>query len=65
MIQSTTTHVYPYPSFIFKKATWAVIDLFFFLPEIPMTFTKEYQGRVYRTKALNYFQDNESTESKL
>ncbi len=61
LIQSTTNHIYPYPALIFKKATWAFIDLFFFLPEIPMTFSKEYLGRAYRTKALNMFIDNEVT----
>jgi hypothetical protein len=59
LIQSTTNHIYPYPALIFKKAAWAFIDLFFFLPEIPMTFSKEYMGRAYRTKALNMFIDNE------
>ena len=65
MIQSTTNHIYPYPSLIFKKATWAVIDIFFFLPEIPMTFSKEHLGRAYRTKALNMYVDNDSAESKM
>jgi hypothetical protein len=60
LIQSTTNHIYPYPALIFKKATWAFIDLFFFLPEIPMTFSKEYLGRAYRTKALNMFIDNDT-----
>ena len=32
IIQSTTSHIWPYPAYLFKKATWAVIDLFFFLP---------------------------------
>lgn len=38
MAQSTSSHAWPYPAFLFKKATWAFIDLIFFLPEIPMTF---------------------------
>lgn len=60
MIQSTTSQIYPYPSLIFKKATWVFIDLFFFLPEIPMTFSKQHEGRAYRTKALNFYLDNET-----
>jgi len=37
LINSTTSPVWPYPAYIFKKATWAVIDLFFFLPNLTMT----------------------------
>ena len=38
IIQSTTSHVWPNPAYLFKQATWAFVDLFYFLPEIPMTF---------------------------
>jgi hypothetical protein len=37
MINSTSSPVWPYPAFVFKKATWAVVDLFFFLADLPMT----------------------------
>lgn len=55
LIQSTSSHAWPYPSFIFKKATWAFIDLLFFLPEIPMTFIGEQDGKAYRTKTTSIF----------
>lgn len=32
LIQSTSSHAWPYPAFIFRKATWAYVDLIFFLP---------------------------------
>ena len=38
VIQSTTSNSWPYPAFLYKRATWAVVDLFFFLPDLPMTF---------------------------
>jgi hypothetical protein len=41
VIQSTTSNSWPYPAFLYKRATWAVVDLFFFLPDLPMTFIGE------------------------
>ena len=38
VIQSTSSCTWPYPALMYKKATWAAIDLFFFLPDIPMTY---------------------------
>lgn len=61
IIQSTTSHAWPYPAYLFKKATWAVIDLFFFLPEIPMTFIGEQQGKAYRTKTTSIFLNNSNS----
>lgn len=37
IIHSTTSPVWPYLTYIFKKATWAVVDLLFFLPGLLMT----------------------------
>lgn len=55
IIQSTSSHAWPYPAFLFKKATWAFIDLLFFLPEIPMTFIGEHDGKAFRSKATSIF----------
>jgi hypothetical protein len=55
LIQSTTSHTWPYPAYIFRRATWAMIDLFFFLPEIPMTFVGEHDGKAFRTKSTSMF----------
>jgi starch synthase len=57
LIQSTSSHAWPYPAYIFKRATWAYIDLIFFLPEIPMTFIGEHDGKAYRTKTTSIFFD--------
>lgn len=57
VVQSTSSHVWPYPAFMFKKATWAFVDLIFFLPEVPMTFIGEQDGKAYRSKATSMFFD--------
>lgn len=57
LIQSTSSHAWPYPAFIFRKATWAYVDLIFFLPEIPMTFIGEHDGKAFRTKTTSIFFD--------
>jgi hypothetical protein len=41
VVQSTTYHTWPYPALLYKKGTWAVIDLYFMLNDIPMTFLGE------------------------
>ena len=52
LIHSTTSPVWPYLSYLFKKATWAIIDLFYFLPALVMTSGLEHSGRAYKTKSL-------------
>ena len=56
VIQSTASHGTPYLSLLFRKATWSVIDLFFFLPDLPMTFLGEEAGHAFRIKTVNEFQ---------
>mmetsp|Transcript_23357 Transcript_23357/g.20292 ORF Transcript_23357/g.20292 Transcript_23357/m.20292 type:complete len:98 (-) Transcript_23357:39-332(-) len=54
-IQSTTSHVWPYPAFLYKKGLWSFIDLIFFLPDIPITFMGELDGHAFRCKTLKHF----------
>jgi starch synthase len=49
---------------MFKKATWAFIDLIFFLPEIPMTFIGEQDGKAYRTKTTSIFFESAKKSEK-
>lgn len=56
VIQSSTSHVWPYPAFLFKKGAWSYIDLLFFLPDIPITFMAEMDGHGFRCRTLRYFQ---------
>lgn len=55
LIQSTTSHIWPYPVLLYKRATWPIIDLFFFLPDIPMTFIGESEGESYKKPTTNIF----------
>ena len=47
-IQSTTSHCWPYPALLYKRGTWPCIDLFFLLPDIPLTFIGETEGQAFR-----------------
>lgn len=38
---------------LYKKGTWSAVDLFFMLPDIPMTFIGEQEGRYSVVKAAN------------
>ncbi|KAL4507061.1 hypothetical protein ABPG72_001854 [Tetrahymena utriculariae] len=66
VIQSTTYHTWPYPALLYKKGTWAAVDLFFTLCDIPMTFIGELDGHAFKIKTTNIFsqvrieQNNES-----
>jgi len=53
IINSTTSPVWPNPAFIFKKATWAFVDLFFLLSNLTMTSGFEEYGKAYKTKSIN------------
>lgn len=55
LIQSTTSHIWPYPVLLYKRATWPIVDLFFLLPDIPMTFIGENDGEAFRIKTANIF----------
>ena len=53
LIHSTTSPVWPFLAYIFKKATWPVVDLLFLLPGLVMTSGLEENGRAYKTKSIN------------
>jgi hypothetical protein len=53
IIHSTTSAVWPYMSLIFKKATWAIIDLMFLLPTLTMTSDYEIEGKTFKCKTVN------------
>lgn len=55
VVQSTTSHSWPYPALLYKRGTWAAVDLIFFLPDIPMTFIGEQDGHAFRSKTTNIF----------
>lgn len=55
LIQSTTSNIWPYPVTLYKRAALPIVDLFFLLPDIPMTFIGENDGETARIKAANIF----------
>jgi hypothetical protein len=64
-IQSTTYHTWPFPALLFKRGTWAAIDLFFFLPNITMTFIGELEGKASKVKGANIFASIKNDKDNL
>lgn len=48
LLQSSTSHSLPYPAYLYGKATWAAIDILFFMPDQPITFMGEIDGEIYK-----------------
>jgi starch synthase len=55
LVQSTTYDAWPYPALIYKRGTWAAVDLFFLLGDIPLTYMGEIEGHAFREKTTNVF----------
>ena len=55
LIQSSTTNVWPYPAYLYGKATWAAVDILHFMPDIPMTFMNEIDGEIFRIGTTQVF----------
>ena len=47
-LQSSTSHILPYPAYLYGQGTWAAIDVLFFMPDQPITLMGELDGEVYR-----------------
>lgn len=58
MIQSTCNFSTPMPALLYGKGAWPMIDLAYFLIDIPMTFLNEHHGNCFRKKGLKYFTFN-------
>ena len=48
MVNSTCTHLSPYPGMLYGRRAWLAVDMLHFLPEIPMLIYGEERGRAYR-----------------
>ena len=48
LVQSSTSHQWPYPAYLFGRGAWAAVDILHFLPDVPITFMGEVNGEVYR-----------------
>jgi hypothetical protein len=56
LLQSSASHFWPYPAYIYGKGSWAAVDILYFLPDIPITFMGEVDGDVYRLETQSIFQ---------
>ena len=63
LLQSSTAHSWPYPAYLYGKASWAAVDVLYFMSDIPITFMQETHGEVYRLEYGSVFQ-HEQRESK-
>ena len=48
IMQSSTAHSWPYPAYLYGRATWAAVDILYLMPDIPITFMGEIDGEIYR-----------------
>ena len=48
LLQSSSSHNWPYPAYLYGKKAWAAVDVLYFLPDIPITFMDEVKGDVFR-----------------
>ena len=53
VVNSTTSPVWPNIAYVFKQATWTVIDLLFLMPNLVMTSGSQLQGKAYKSKAID------------
>jgi len=56
LVQSSSSHSWPYPAHLYGRGAWSAVDLLFFMPDIPMTFMDEIKGAVYRKNTTNVYQ---------
>eukprot|EP01022_Parablepharisma_sp_SALTPOND_P024880 TRINITY_DN55_c0_g1_i1.p1 TRINITY_DN55_c0_g1~~TRINITY_DN55_c0_g1_i1.p1 ORF type:complete len:1631 (+),score=215.10 TRINITY_DN55_c0_g1_i1:3219-8111(+) len=56
LVQSSSSHSWPYPAHLYGRGTWSAVDLLFFMPDIPMTFMDEVKGSVFRRNTTNVYQ---------
>eukprot|EP00741_Cyanophora_paradoxa_P006843 tig00001052_g6618.t1 len=61
-VQSICTHALPYPALSFDAGAWVAADLLFLLPDVPMTFIGEDEGRAYRAPLAGLFAPPDASE---
>lgn len=55
VIQSSCSHLSPLPGLLYARGAWPAVDLLFFLPDIPSTFSGEMEGHCFRLDITNVF----------
>lgn len=56
LIQSSTSHIWPYPGLLYGRGAWSAVDVLFFMPDVPMTFMEEIHGHIYRRNVTSIYQ---------
>jgi starch synthase len=56
LVQSSISHIWPYPGLLYGRGAWSAVDVLFFMPDIPMTFMGEIKGDVYRKTVTSIYQ---------
>lgn len=56
LIQSSSSHIWPYPALLYGRGAWCAVDTLFFMPDIPMTFMNEIYGSAYRRNITSVYQ---------
>ncbi|KAI0565636.1 Starch synthase [Gracilaria domingensis] len=62
MVNSTCTHLSPFPGVLYGRRAWLAVDLLYFLPEIPMQLFGEESGKAYRSNMKGVSNIEEMTE---
>ena len=65
LIQSSTSHIWPYPGLLYGSGAWNAVDVLFFMPDIPMTFMGEIKGDVYRKSVTSIYQAKSLPRSNI
>jgi starch synthase len=56
LVQSSSSHIWPYPALLYARGAWSAVDVLFFMPDIPMTFMNEIYGSAYRKNITSVYQ---------
>lgn len=65
LIQSSTSHIWPYPALLYGRGAWSAVDLLFLMPDIPMTFMGEIYGHAYRRNTTSVYQAKPMPKKQL
>ena len=60
LLQSSSSHIWPYPAYLYGKGTWAAVDILYFMYDIPITFMGEIDGEVFRIGQTQLFQHEQT-----
>eukprot|EP00742_Colponemidia_sp_Colp-10_P005221 GILJ01005578.1.p1 GENE.GILJ01005578.1~~GILJ01005578.1.p1 ORF type:complete len:1904 (+),score=304.73 GILJ01005578.1:50-5761(+) len=65
LVQGSINHSSPYPALLYGRGAWPATDLLFFLPDTPMTFIGELEGKSYRIDLANVYEHRDVPNASL